>query len=302
MSRILLTGKNGQVGFALNQSLSVLGEVVAVDVAECDLTRPDAIRDLILSHRPDIIVHPAAYTAVDKAESDQDIAHAINAVAPGVIGEAAAEIGAPVISFSTDYVYPGDKDGWYVETDATGPLSVYGKTKLAGELALAAAQPQSITLRTSWVFGPWGGNFLKTMLRLAKDRDSLNVVADQFGAPTSANLLADVTTQLVAQYLRDGNGDGDFAWGTYHLVAGGETSWHGFAKYVIEQAHALGWTLKTDPANVNPIPASDYPVPAPRPSNSRMDTSKLRDTFGLALPDWQHGVRHTLALLSQASK
>ena len=302
MPRILLTGKNGQVGFALNQSLSVLGDVVAVDVAECDLTRPDAIRDLILTQRPDIIVHPAAYTAVDKAESDQDLAHAINAIAPGVIGEAAAQIGAPVINFSTDYVYPGDKNGWYFETDATGPLSVYGKTKLAGELALAAAQPHSITLRTSWVFGPWGGNFLKTMLRLAKDRESLNVVADQFGAPTSANLLADVTTQLVAQYLRDGNGEADFAWGTYHLVAGGETSWHGFASYVIEQALALGWGLKAEPANVKPIPASDYPVPAPRPSNSRMDTSKLRDTFGLSLPDWQHGVRHTLALLSQATK
>lgn len=296
MPRILLTGKNGQVGFALNQTLAVLGDVTAVDVHECDLTKPDAIRDLILTHRPDVIVHPAAYTAVDKAESEQELAYAINAVASGVIGEVAAQIGAPVFTFSTDYVYPGDKDGWYQESDATGPLSVYGKTKLAGEVALAAAQPKHVTLRTSWVFGPWGGNFLKTMLRLAKDRDALNVVADQYGAPTSANLLADVTAQLVARYLNDV--DGEYPWGTYHLVAGGETNWHGYAKYVIEHAAELGWNLQVKPDAIKPIPASDYPVPAPRPSNSRLDTTLLRETFGLSLPDWQHGVRHTLALLS----
>jgi dTDP-4-dehydrorhamnose reductase len=292
LSRILLTGKNGQVGFELQRALAPLGEVVAVGTADCDLADADAIRSLVQRVQPQLIVNPAAYTAVDKAESDSDQAHAINAIAPGVLGEEAAKLDAAVVHYSTDYVYDGSKEGRYVETDATAPRSVYGRTKLDGERALQAATPQHVVFRTSWVVGAHGGNFAKTMLRLAADREELKVVADQFGAPTSAALIADVTAHVARQLLREGKHG--FPFGIYHLAAGGETSWHAYAQFVIGEAIRLGKPLKASPERVLPIPASAYPTPAARPQNSRLDTSRLRQAFGLHLPDWQPGVRHIL--------
>lgn len=292
LNRILLTGKNGQVGFELQRALAPLGEVVAVGTADCDLADADAVRALVQRVRPQLIVNPAAYTAVDKAESDIDLAHAVNAIAPGVLGEEAAKLGAAVIHFSTDYVYEGNKDGRYVETDATEPCSVYGRTKLEGERALQTATPDHVVFRTSWVVGAHGNNFAKTMLRLAADREELSVVADQFGAPTSAALIADVTTHVARQLLREGKNG--FPFGTYHLAADGETSWHAYAQFVIGEAIRMGQPLQASPQSVLPIPASAYPTPAVRPQNSRLDTTRLRQAFGLHLPHWQDGVRHIL--------
>jgi dTDP-4-dehydrorhamnose reductase len=290
--KILVTGKDGQVGFELQRALATLGEVVAVDQTDCDLADADAIRALVRRVAPDVIVHPAAYTAVDKAESDPQTAFAVNARAPGVLGEEAARIKALVVHYSTDYVFDGSKDGSYSEADQPAPQSVYGSTKLAGERALAEANPRHLILRTSWVVGAHGGNFAKTMLRLAAEREQLNVVADQFGAPTSAALLADLTAQLVRQYLREG-ADG-FPYGTYHVAAAGETSWCDYARFVIAEALAAGKTLKAAPDAVKPLATSEYPTPAKRPANSRLDTSHFRTTFGLRLPPWQEGVRHVL--------
>lgn len=290
--RILLTGKNGQVGFELQRSLAPLGEVVSVGSAECDLADAQSVRELVRQVQPTLIVNPAAYTAVDKAESEADRARAVNTVAPGVLGEEAHRLGSPVIHYSTDYVYDGNKNSPYLETDATGPQSVYGRTKLEGEQALTAATPRHVILRTSWVVGAHGGNFAKTMLRLAGDREELKVVADQFGAPTSAALIADVTAHVVRQWLRDGSER--FPFGAYHLAAAGETCWHEYARFVIGEAIGLGRSLKATPERVHPIPASAYPTPAKRPHNSRLDTTKLREAFGLYLPHWQTGVRHIL--------
>lgn len=292
LPRILLTGKNGQVGFELQRALAPLGEVIAVGTADCDLSDANAIRALMQRVQPQLVVNPAAYTAVDKAESDADKARAVNAVAPGVLGEEASRLGASVIHYSTDYVYDGSKDGLYTESDPVSPQSVYGQTKLDGERALQAATPRHVILRTSWVVGAHGGNFAKTMLRLAGDRDELKVVADQFGAPTSASLIADVTAHIARQILRDG-ADG-FPFGVYHLAAAGETSWHAYAQYVIGEAIGVGKALKATPDRVLPIPASSYPTPARRPQNSRLDTHKLQQTFGLHLPHWQEGVKHIL--------
>ena len=290
--KLLITGKNGQVGFELQRALAPLGEIVAVDHAECDLSSADAIRALVRRLQPDVIVNPAAYTAVDKAESDQDTVFAVNAVAPGVFGEEAARLNALVVHYSTDYVFDGKKAGAYSEDDTPNPQSVYGQSKLAGEQALQASGAKHLTFRTSWVVGAHGNNFAKTMLRLAADRDSLSVVADQWGAPTSAALLADVTAQLIRQHaLAD---DQLFPYGLYHLVAGGETNWHDYARYVIEAARAAGKPIKVTPDNIKAITTADYPLPAPRPANSRLDTRKLQDTFGLILPHWQLGISHIL--------
>lgn len=290
--RILLTGKNGQLGFELQRALAPLGEVVAVGTADCNLANGPALRDLIQKIKPDVIVNPAAYTAVDRAETEQDLAHAVNALAPGILGEEAAKIGAAVIHFSTDYVFDGEKAGSYVETDPTNPQSTYGRTKLLGEQALANATQRHLVLRTSWVVGAHGGNFAKTMLRLAAEREELKVVADQFGAPTSAALLADVTAHLVRQLARESAGT--FPFGVYHLAAGGETSWHAYAQFVIGEALKAGKPLKATPERVLPIPAASYPTPAKRPHNSRMDTSRFQAAFSLTLPDWRHGVGHIL--------
>ncbi|SFN30619.1 dTDP-4-dehydrorhamnose reductase [Formivibrio citricus] len=294
--RILITGKNGQVGFELQRSLAVLGEIVAMDREECDLADPDAIRALVREVRPDIIVNPAAHTAVDKAESESELAAAINATAPAVLAEEAAKLGALIVHYSTDYVFNGSKQGWYTETDAPDPQSVYGKTKLAGEQAVAAGNPRHIILRTSWVFGAHGGNFLKTILRLARERDSLRIIADQHGAPTSAALLADITAQIVAQYLRSEN-QASFPFGLYHAVSQGETTWHGYASHIVEVSRRRGQEFKV--GEIAPIPTSEYPLPAPRPANSRLSADKLQKAFGLVLPSWQTQVEQVLTLLDQ---
>lgn len=290
--KILLTGKDGQVGFELQRSLAPLGEVVAVDFADCDLSDAKAIRELVASVRPSIIVNPAAYTAVDKAESDPERAAAVNAVALGVFGEEAVKLGALVVHFSTDYVFDGTKDGAYREVDPTNPQSVYGRTKRDGELALANANPYHLILRTSWVVGTHGGNFAKTMLKLATERESLSVVADQWGAPTSAALLADIAAQLIRQWQRDG--EASFPYGVYHCVAGGETNWCDYARFVIGEAIKAGKPIKVQPEAIRTITTADYPTPARRPANSRLDASKFRQTFGLELPHWQTGLSHIL--------
>jgi dTDP-4-dehydrorhamnose reductase len=290
--KILLTGKNGQLGFELQRALAPLGEVVAVGTQDCNLADADALRALVRRVAPDVIVNPAAYTAVDKAESDEATARAVNAAAPAILGEEGAKLGALVIHYSTDYVFDGTKQGAYRESDAPAPQSVYGRTKLEGEQGLAAANPRHLILRTSWVVGAHGGNFAKTMLRLAGEREKLTVVADQFGAPTPAALLADVSAHLVREHAR-ARGVG-FPYGTYHVAAGGETSWHGYAQFVIGEALAAGKTLKATVDAIAPLATEQYPTPARRPLNSRLDTTRFRTTFGLCLPPWQEGVAHVL--------
>jgi len=289
--KLLLTGHNGQVGFDLRRALALLGEVIAINSEDCDLADEAAIRRVVRDLRPDVIVNPAAYTAVDKAESEQALARAINARAPGVLAEEAKTLGALLVHYSTDYVFDGTKLGSYQEADTPNPSSVYGATKLAGEGAIVAAGCRHLILRTSWVVGAHGGNFAKTMLRLAGERDTLSVVADQFGAPTSAALLADLTAHLVREAQRT---SADFPYGLYHAVARGETNWHGYACHVIERARAAGKAIRVAPDAIKAITTSDYPTPAKRPANSRLDTSLLRETFGLHLPDWKIGVDHIL--------
>lgn len=290
--RILLTGKNGQVGFELQRALAPLGEIVAIDQQECNLASADDIRQLVADVAPQVIVNPAAYTAVDKAESEPHLALAINGTAPGVFGEEAVRLGALVIHYSTDYVFDGTRQGRYTEDDPPNPQSVYGKTKLAGERALQASGADCLIFRTSWVFGAHGNNFAKTMLRLAAERDSLKIVADQFGAPTSAALLADVTAQALGLYKRQGRAG--FPFGLYHLVANGVTSWHEYAQTVVCTALERGKPLRLSVDDVLPISTAEYPLPAPRPANSRLDATRLRETFGLELPDWQDGLDHVL--------
>jgi dTDP-4-dehydrorhamnose reductase len=290
--RILLTGKNGQVGFELQRALAPLGELHAVDYAECDLADASALSCLVQSVKPDLIVNAAAYTAVDRAESEPELAHAVNAVAPKVLGVEAAKLGAWLVHYSTDYVFDGTKQGTYREDDLTNPLGVYGRTKRDGEIALAASGAQHLIFRASWVVGAHGKNFAKTILRLALERESLNVVADQYGAPTSAPLLADVTAQLVRQRQREGAEN--FPFGLYHLVPGGETTWCDYARFVVSEALVAGRPVKLTPEAIRAIPSSEYPTAARRPSNSRMDTQKLRRTFGLELPHWESGVQHIL--------
>lgn len=290
--KLLLTGKNGQVGFELQRALAPLGEVVAVDQAECDLANPDAIRQLVDDVRPDVIVNPAAYTAVDKAETEQELAHAINARAPGIFGELAKESGALVIHYSTDYVFDGKKAGAYCESDAPNPQSVYGKTKLEGEQALLASGASTLIFRTSWVVGAHGNNFAKTILRLAAEREQLSVVADQWGAPTSAALLADVTAQIIARYQQEEVSH--FPLGLYHVVASGLTNWNAYARYIAQTALKAGKQLKLSPEAIKEITTAEYPLPAKRPANSQLDSSHFQKTFGLCLPQWEQGLDHIL--------
>lgn len=290
--RILLTGKHGQVGFELQRALSPLGEVIAVGHAECDIADASALSTLVQSVKPDLIINAAAYTAVDKAESEPELARAINAVAPGVLGEEAVKLGAWVMHYSTDYVFDGTKLGAYTEDDLTNPQSIYGRTKRDGEIALQESGARHVIFRTSWVVGAHGSNFAKTILRLAHERDSLPVVADQYGAPTSATLLADVTAQVVRQTQRVG--EDQFPFGLYHLVASGETTWYDYARFVVSEALAAGRSLKLSPEAVRAIPSSEYPTAVKRPAHSRLDTSRFRDHFNSQLPDWQSGVRHIL--------
>lgn len=293
--KILLFGKGGQVGWELQRSLAVLGEVVALDFGSVGLCGNFAdlagLAATIRQVAPDVIVNAAAHTAVDKAESEPDLARTLNALAPGVLADEAQKLGAWLVHYSTDYVFDGSGNTPWRETDATGPLSVYGQTKLEGEQAVARCT-RHLIFRTSWVFAARGGNFAKTMLRLAREREQLSVIADQFGAPTGAELLADVTAHALRSVLSEP--ESSRLAGLYHLVAAGETSWHGFACHVLERAQARGQTLKAGPANVLAIGTADYPTPAKRPFNSRLDTTRLRTAFGLHLPDWRIGVDRML--------
>lgn len=291
--KFLVTGSNGQVGFELRRSLAPLGEVLALDRAACDLTQPDTLRQLVREYRPDVIVNPAAYTAVDKAESDADTAFAVNGTAVGVLAEEARALGSLLVHYSTDYVFDGTKAAPYIETDAVNPQSVYGKSKLAGEQAVAASGATALVLRTCWVAGAHGGNFAKTMLKLGRERESLRVIADQFGAPTTAALIAEVTAQIIARSWLAADRS-VFPGGTYHLAADGETTWHGYATELLRYAVAHGVELKVDPQAIVAIPTTEYPLPAPRPANSRLDTSKLREMFGIHVPDWRQGIHFLL--------
>ncbi len=289
--KVLLLGSHGQLGWELQRSLSVLGELSALGRAEADLGQPEALAHTVRALRPDVIVNAAAHTAVDKAESEPALAHAINAAAPGVLAREAASLGAWLLHYSTDYVFDGSGSRPWREDDTPAPLSVYGHTKLAGERDIAAHNPRHLVLRTSWVYAARGQNFTKTMLRLAGERDQLNVIDDQTGAPTGADLLADVSAHLLRAVLSDGD---TRRAGTYHLAAAGETTWNGYARFVIEQASLRGAVLKTTPERVLPVPTTAFQTPARRPHNSRLDTTRLRQTFGLTLPPWQTGVARLL--------
>ncbi|AXK39022.1 dTDP-4-dehydrorhamnose reductase [Crenobacter cavernae] len=295
MTRILITGANGQVGFELKRALAPLGDVVALTRQELDLARVDAIHAELDRYQPTIIVNPAAYTAVDCAESELEQAFAVNAQAPAALADWAERHEALLVHYSTDYVFDGTQNGAYGEDDAANPQSVYGRSKWEGEQAIRAATAHHLILRTSWVFGAHGNNFLKTILRLAKERSTLSVVADQVGAPTPAALIADVTAQLLSHYRRPTH---RFEYGTYHLSAGGEANWYDYARYVIALAERAGIPLALKPDALEPIPTIGYPLPAPRPANSRLDCDKLKRTFGLNLPDWRQGVDQVFAQLN----
>lgn len=289
--KILLLGPNGQVGWELRRALAPLGRVIALgrehDGLCGDLTHPGELAGSVRMLRPDIIVNAAAHTAVDKAESEPALAELLNARAPATLAQLAAELGATLVHYSTDYVFDGSGEQPRAEDAATGPLSVYGRSKLAGEQAIQASGCRHLIFRTSWVYAARGGNFAKTMLRLAGEREQLRVIADQIGAPTGAELIADVTAHaLRALALRP-----ELA-GLYHLAAEGQTSWHGYAEHVIAWARRHGQDLKVQ--TVEAIPTSAYPTPAQRPLNSRLDTTRLREAFGLHLPPWQSGVERML--------
>lgn len=291
--KILLLGKNGQVGWELQRSLAPLGDLVALDSdsrEHCgDFTDLEGLAKTVRDVAPDVIVNAAAYTAVDKAESETELARTINALAPGVLAQQAKRANAWLIHYSTDYVYDGSGDQPRLETDAVAPLNVYGSTKLEGEQLIQQSGCSHLIFRTSWVYGARGGNFAKTMLRLAGERDSLNVINDQFGAPTGADLLADVT----AHAIRAARQRTELS-GLYHLVAGGVTSWHGYASFVIDFARQAGIPLKVAADAIKPVPTTAYPTAARRPLNSRMDTTKIKRSFDLHLPAWQNGVARML--------
>lgn len=296
--RVLLLGCNGQVGHELQRSLADFGEVIALgsqpEGGRCgDLTQVDALRATLRELAPDVIVNAAAYTAVDKAETEVARAEAVNAIAPGVLAEEALRLDAWLVHYSTDYVFDGSGDQPRREDAITGPLNVYGRTKLAGEQAIQAVGGRYLIFRTSWVYGRHGNNFARTMLRLAQERDELRVIDDQIGAPTGADLIADVTAAaLHAVTQQPGLG------GLYHLAATGETSWHGYARFVISQAAMAGWPLKVRPEQVQAIPTSAYPTPAQRPHNSRLALDRIQRAFGVVLPAWEEGVSELVASLS----
>lgn len=291
--KILLFGKNGQVGWELQRSLAPLGELIALDADSeefCgDFTNLQGITQTVRDVAPDIIVNAAAHTAVDKAENEPELARTINALAPIMLAQEAKRSKALLIHYSTDYVFDGSGDKPWLETDDTGPLNVYGATKLEGEDFIHQSGCRHLIFRTSWVYGARGGNFAKTMLRLAQERDSLSIINDQIGAPTGADLLADMTAHAIrAVQIKPELS------GLYHLVASGETSWHGYASFVIDFAQRAGSPMWVTPETIHPVPTSAFPTPAIRPLNSRLDTGKLQNAFGLTLPHWQDGVTRML--------
>ena len=294
MMKILLLGKDGQVGWELQRSLAPLGELVALgrsgsDGLCGDLTDLQALAQTIRDVRPDVIVNAAAHTAVDKAESEPELARLLNSQAPALLAQEAKALGALLVHYSTDYVFDGQGEQAWKETDTTGPLSVYGRTKLEGEQSIQASGCRHLIFRTSWVYAARGANFAKTMLRLAQERDTLNVIDDQWGAPTGADLIADVTAHAIRQVHQHADANG-----MYHLVAAGETTWNAYAKYVIAQAQQVQPAMQIKAQAVNPVPTSAFPTPAQRPHNSRLNTRKLQDTFELTLPHWQQGVARML--------
>jgi dTDP-4-dehydrorhamnose reductase len=287
--KILLTGKNGQVGHELINLLSKFGNVLAVGKKDYDLTDQVAIKKLVQNFRPDVIVNPAAYTAVDEAENEKLLAKSINEIAPGILAEEAEKIGCLIIHFSSDYVFDGIKQGGYSEEDKPNPLSIYGLTKLGGELRVKENCTRHIIIRTSWIVGIHGNNFIKKILDSAKKRDNLKIVNDQFGAPTSAKLLANLTVHLIKEYLRNNQ---NFPFGLYHVAPSGVTNWYSYGSYVIENARKLDNQnlIKVHQNNIVPVSSSEFSVAAKRPSNSVLNTDKLQRVFDFYLPDWQHGV------------
>ena len=294
--KILLLGKNGQVGWELQRSLAPLGELIALDrhsTLHCgDLSQPEKLAQTVRDVRPDVVVNAAAHTAVDKAESEPELARTLNATAPAALAQAVADVGAWLVHYSTDYVFNGEGQTPWQEGDATGPLGVYGQTKLEGEQAIAGSGCKHLIFRTSWVYAARGGNFARTMLRLAQERERLTVIDDQRGAPTGADLIADVTAHAIRQVFQ--TQDGDLS-DIYHLVAAGETSWHGYASHAIERARQIKPDAPWKVTEIAPVPTSAFPTPARRPLNSRLNTQRLQNRFGLTLPNWQQGVDRLLA-------
>ncbi|MDQ7969637.1 MAG: dTDP-4-dehydrorhamnose reductase [Oxalicibacterium faecigallinarum] len=295
--KILLFGKNGQVGWELQRSLASLGHLISLDANSrdyCgDFLQPEGLKQTVLQLRPDVIVNAAAHTAVDKAETESAIVRTVNAVAPGVLAQVAEQVGALLVHYSTDYVFDGSGETPWQEDDVAVPLNVYGQTKLESERLVSQYCSRHLIFRTSWVYGARGGNFAKTMLRMAQERDSLSVINDQFGAPTGADLLADITAHAILQALHSPEKAG-----LYHLVAGGCTTWHGYAAFVIEQALRMGVRLKATGEKIQAVPTIAFQTAATRPHNSRLNTRKLQQTFGLVLPQWQTGVLRMLQEIS----
>ncbi|TQE99075.1 MAG: dTDP-4-dehydrorhamnose reductase [Spiribacter salinus] len=295
--RLLLLGPNGQVGWELRRALAPLGELIALDRhghkgLNGDLSAPGKLAQTIYTLKPDAVVNAAAYTAVDRAEQEPDTARRINAHGPRALAEACRETDSLLVHYSTDYVFDGSGTAPWREDDPTDPLNLYGKTKLAGEIALRAASCRHLIFRTSWVYAARGRNFLRTMLRIAAERDALQVVDDQHGAPTSAELIADVTAQALRTALADPTLDG-----TYHLTARGETTWHGYARHLITVAREAGYPIRVSDDALTPVPSEAFPTPAARPHNSRLDVSKLEQTFGLWMPPWEIGVERVVGEL-----
>jgi len=295
MMKVLLTGKNGQLGWELQRALTSFGEIVALDVDELDLTDADAIRRTIRRIEPRIIINPAAHTAVDKAESEPALAMAVNGIAPGVIAEEAKRLGAVLVHYSTDYVFDGNKSSPYTETDVPDPQSVYGSTKLAGEQAVSASGCKHLILRTSWVYGVHGANFVKTVLRLAKERGELRIVADQFGAPTWARDLAQATVSALGHWQQKDWDDG--MTGLYHLTAGGRTSWHQYAVEIVRLARLYDASLAAKQLDIRAIATHEYPVPAKRPANSVLANDKIGQAFEIGLPGWDASLAECVRLL-----
>ena len=298
--KILLFGPNGQVGWELQRALAPLGEMIPLnrdgyDGLSGDLAKPERLRDTIRRLQPAVIVNAAAYTAVDRAEAEPESAHTVNAAAPGVMAEEAAEVGALLVHYSTDYVFDGSGERPKQEDEATAPLNVYGRSKLAGEQAVRSAGGRHLIFRTAWVYAARGHNFLRTMLKLAAERESLQVIDDQHGAPTGADFIADATAHAIRHALsREHNR------GTYHLTAAGETTWHGYATFLIEQAHAVGLPVRVSPEAIERVSSDVFPKPARRPHNSRLDGTRLERTFDLKRPDWRAGVARTLRGIAEA--
>ena len=292
--KLLLLGKGGQVGWELQRALAPLGELIAHDLDTADFSQPDAVAALVRQVRADVVVNAAAHTAVDKAESEPDLARLINATTPGAIAQEVAAAGGWLVHYSTDYVFDGSGHAPRDESAPVGPLSVYGQTKLEGEQAILASGCKHLVFRTSWVYAARGGNFAKTMLRLAAERDALNVIDDQVGAPTGAELLADVTAHALRTLHALPVPQAAALAGIYHVVAQGEVSWFGYARHVIEWARSQGAAIKVAPEAIQPIATSAYPTPAQRPLNSRLDTRKVQAAFNIVLPHWQQGVDRML--------